>query len=182
MSNSNKYIGSPKFALLCIVSVPPSNWDWTFDWHILFQFFSLKKIKCRKSERPNNAQQNEGAQRLRLLDSPGDCCTWPWCHASVNQWKTTWLGPSVAASVSWKAALKICLLRLQERLLLPSLHRKSIAGTVCWLACLSVSWIACNPSSTPLLGCCATADRRKYNHVTPLLRDVVHWLPVPLPI
>src|SRR6218665_900624 len=31
-------------------------------------------------------------------------------------------------------------------------------GTVCWSACLSVSWIACNPSSTLLLGCCATGE------------------------
>src|SRR6218665_502555 len=40
----------------------------------------------------------------------------------------------------------------------PSSHRKSIAGTVCWSARLSASWIACNPTLTPLLGCCATEE------------------------
>src|SRR6218665_594012 len=72
-----------------------------------------------------------------------------------------WLGPSVAASVSFvscKAASNLCLSRLRERLLLPSSHRKSIAGTVCWSARLSASWIAFNPSSMPLLGCCATGE------------------------
>ena len=53
-----------------------------------------------------------------------------------------------------------------------SSHRKSIAVTVFWSARLSVSWIACNQSSMPLL-----CNRRKYEHVIPLLRDV---FPVPL--
>src|SRR6218665_260573 len=44
----------------------------------------------------------------------------------------------------------------------------------------SISWIACNLSSMPLLGC-YMCNRRKYDHVTPLLRDVLHCrLPVPL--
>src|SRR6218665_178498 len=47
---------------------------------------------------------------------------------------------------------------LPERLLLPSSHRKSIAVTVCWSTRQSVTWIACNSSSTPLLGCCATGE------------------------
>src|SRR6218665_3427815 len=30
--------------------------------------------------------------------------------------------------------------------------------TVCWLEHLSISWIACNLSSMPLLGCCAIGE------------------------
>src|SRR6218665_3435368 len=49
-----------------------------------------------------------------------------------------------------------------------------------WLENLSISWIACNLSSMPLLGCCATGENTTTDHVTPILRDVLHWLPVPL--
>src|SRR6218665_1746114 len=72
-----------------------------------------------------------------------------------------WLEPSVAASASFvfsKAASNLCLSRLRERQLQPSSHHKSIAATVCWLEHLSISWIACNLSSMPLLGCCATGE------------------------
>src|SRR6218665_3203884 len=75
--------------------------------------------------------------------------------------KTTWLEPSVAASssfVSLKAASNLYLSRLRERQLQPSSHHKSIAITVCWLEHLSISWIAFNLSSMPLLGCCATGE------------------------
>src|SRR6218665_34954 len=68
---------------------------------------------------------------------------------------------SVAVSVSFvfsKAASNLCLSRLQERQLQPSSQHKSIATTVCWSERLSISWIACNLSSMPLLGCCAIGE------------------------
>ena len=46
---------------------------------------------------------------------------------------------------------------------------------VCWSERLSISWIACNLSSMPLLGCCTTGE-----NTTMLHRDVLHWLPVPI--
>src|SRR6218665_4214608 len=69
--------------------------------------------------------------------------------------------------------------RLRERLLLPSSHRKSIAGSLlvdtpkCLVDCLQSVL-----NAAPRLLC----NRRKYDHVTPLLRDVLHWLPVSLRI
>src|SRR6218665_1579941 len=36
--------------------------------------------------------------------------------------------------------------------------------TVCWSARLSISWIACNLSSMPLLGCCATGENTTMLH------------------
>src|SRR6218665_970506 len=87
-----------------------------------------------------------------------------------------WLELSVAVSASFvfsKAASNLCLSRLRKRQLQPSSHHKSITITVCWLEHLSISWIACDLSSMPLL-----CNGRKYDHVTPILRDVLHWLPV----
>src|SRR6218665_1771682 len=57
-----------------------------------------------------------------------------------------------------KAASNLCLSRLRERLLPPSLHRKLIAATVCLSERLSVSWIACSLCLMPLLGCCAIGE------------------------
>src|SRR6218665_1216438 len=74
-----------------------------------------------------------------------------------------------------KAASNLCLSRQRERQSQPSSRRKLIAATVCLSARLSVSWIACSLCLMPLL-----CNRRKYDHITPLLRDVLHWLPVPL--
>src|SRR6218665_1439529 len=69
-------------------------------------------------------------------------------------------------------------MRQREWQLQPSSHCKSIAATVCWSACLCVSWIACSlPSDCTARLLCS---RGKYDHVTPLLRDILHWLPVPL--
>src|SRR6218665_512457 len=48
---------------------------------------------------------------------------------------------------------------------------QSIAITVFCSERLSIFWIACNPSSMPLLYM-LLCNRRKYDHVTPLLRDV----------
>src|SRR6218665_2912728 len=36
--------------------------------------------------------------------------------------------------------------------------------TVCWSERLSISWIACNLSSMPLLGCCATGENTTMLH------------------
>src|SRR6218665_4030942 len=63
-----------------------------------------------------------------------------------------------ASFVCSKAASNLCLSRLRERQLQPSSHHKSIAITVCWLEHLSISLIACNLSSMPLLGCCAIGE------------------------
>src|SRR6218665_3035680 len=63
-----------------------------------------------------------------------------------------------ASFVFSKAASNLCLSRLRERQLQPSLHHKSIAITVCWFERISISLIACNLSSMPLLGCCATGE------------------------
>src|SRR6218665_1562442 len=78
-----------------------------------------------------------------------------------------WLELSVAVSASFvlsKAASNLCLLRLRERQLQPLSHHKSIAITLCWSARLSISWIACNLSSMPLLGCCATGENTTMLH------------------
>src|SRR6218665_2274470 len=56
------------------------------------------------------------------------------------------------------------LFRLRERQLQPSSHHMSIAITVCWSERLSISWIACNLSSMPLLGCCATGENMTMLH------------------
>ena len=75
------------------------------------------------------------------------------CFSPICQWKTTWPGPLVTASVNfvswkaafirlfndasiskmicWKAASNLCLSRQRERQSKPSSHRKSIAATVC---------------------------------------------------
>src|SRR6218665_3687364 len=74
---------------------------------------------------------------------------------------------SVAVSASFvfsKAASNLCISRLRERQLQPSSHHKSIAITVCWSEHLSISWIACNLSSMPLLGCCATGENTTMLH------------------
>src|SRR6218665_1093776 len=69
---------------------------------------------------------------------------------------------------------------LRERLVLPSSHRKSIPDNSllvgepkCLLDCLEY---VLNAAARLL------CNRRKYDHVTPLLRDVLHWVPVPLRI
>src|SRR6218665_2189947 len=54
-----------------------------------------------------------------------------------------------------------------------------LEAAVCWSARLSISWIACNLSSMPLLGCCATGENTTMLHRSSG-RDVLHWLPVPL--
>src|SRR6218665_439328 len=91
-----------------------------------------------------------------------------------------WLELSVAVSASFvfsKAASNLCLSRLREWQLQPSSHHKSIAITVCWLEHLSISWIAWIVLNAAAGLLC---NWRKYDHVTPILRDVLHWLPVPL--
>src|SRR6218665_1928465 len=91
-------------------------------------------------------------------------------------------GRSAAAfvsSVSSGAASSRCLLGLRRRLS-PLL---SLRG---WIATT-----ACSPAPACLLDGLQSVlnaearlicNRRKYDHVTPVLRDVLHWLPVPFRI
>src|SRR6218665_3376276 len=82
-----------------------------------------------------------------------------------------------ASSVSSGAASSRCLWGLRKRLSpLLSLLRWTTA-TACSPACLLHGLQSVLNAAAKLI-----CNRRKYDHVTPLLRDVLHWLPVPFRI
>src|SRR6218665_3256804 len=85
-----------------------------------------------------------------------------------------------ASSVSSGAASSRCLLGLRRRLSPLLSLRGWTATTACSPARLRASWTDSSRSSMPQRGSSATGG--KYDHVTPLLRDVLHWLPVPFRI
>src|SRR6218665_2401617 len=76
------------------------------------------------------------------------------------------------SSVSSGAASSRCLLGPRRRLS-PLLSPRGWTATT-----------ACSPARQSVLNAAARliCNRRKYDHVTPLLRDVLHWLPVPFRI
>src|SRR6218665_3844969 len=79
-----------------------------------------------------------------------------------------------ASSVSSGAASSRCLLEPRKRLS-PLL---SLRG---WTATTTCSPASLLDGLQSVLNAAArlVCNRRKYDHVTPLLRDVLHWLPVP---
>src|SRR6218665_1478971 len=85
-----------------------------------------------------------------------------------------------AISVSSGAASSRCLLGLRRRLSPLLSLRGWTATTACSPARLRASWTDSSRSSMPQRGSSATGG--KCDHVTPLLRDVLHWLPVPFRI
>src|SRR6218665_2847666 len=77
------------------------------------------------------------------------------------------------SSVSSGAASSRCLFGPQRRLS-PLLSRRGwTATTACSLACLLDGLLSVLNAAARLI-----CNRRKYDHVTPLLRDVLNWLPV----
>src|SRR6218665_891651 len=81
------------------------------------------------------------------------------------------------SSVSSGAASSRCLLGLRRRLSPPLSLQGRTATTADAPACL-VDGLQSVLNAAARLIC----NRRKYDHVTPLLRDVLHWLPVPFRI
>src|SRR6218665_3941336 len=81
------------------------------------------------------------------------------------------------SSISSGAASSRCLLGPQRRLSPLLSLRGWTATTACLPACL-LDGLQSVLNATARLIC----NRRKYDHVTPLLRDVLHWLPVPFHI
>src|SRR6218665_2333320 len=87
------------------------------------------------------------------------------------------VGCCFASSVSSGAASSRCLLGLRRRLspLLSLLGWTS--ATACSPACLQDGLQSVLNAAVRLI-----CNRRKYDHITPPLRDVLHWLPVPFRI
>src|SRR6218665_2305096 len=81
------------------------------------------------------------------------------------------------SSISSGAASSRCLLGLQRRLSPLLSLRGWTATTACSSACLLDGLQSVLNAAARLI-----CNRRKYDHVTPLLRDVLHWLPVPFGI
>src|SRR6218665_2994725 len=82
-----------------------------------------------------------------------------------------------ASSVSSGAASSRCLLGLRKPLSPPLSLRGWTAATACSPARLLEGLQSVLNAAARLI-----CNRRKYDHVTPLLRDVLHWLPVPFRI
>src|SRR6218665_1109162 len=81
------------------------------------------------------------------------------------------------SSVSSGAASSRCLLGPRRRLSPLLSLRGWTATTACSPACLLDGLQSVLNAAGRLI-----CNRRKYDHVTPLLRDVLHWLPVPFRI
>src|SRR6218665_2356232 len=81
------------------------------------------------------------------------------------------------SSISSGAASSRCLLGLQRRLSPLLSLRGWTATTACSSACLLDGLQSVLNAAARLI-----CNRRKYDHVTPLLRDVLHWLLVPFGI
>jgi len=109
----------------------------------------------------------------------------PLCVISASCWSPTYSRGAMlrgrsavafASSVSGSASSR-CLLGLWRRLSpLLSLPRWT-AVTACSLARLLEGLQSVLNAAARLI-----CNRRKYDHVTPLIRDVLHWLPVPFRI
>src|SRR6218665_1802572 len=84
-----------------------------------------------------------------------------------------------ASSVSSLAASSRCLLWLRRRLSPPLSLRGWTATTACSPARLRAFWTDSSRCLMLQRGSSATGGS---NHITPLLRDVLHWLPVPFHI
>src|SRR6218665_571697 len=82
-----------------------------------------------------------------------------------------------ASSVSSEAASSRCLLGLRRRLSTLLSLRGWTAATACSPARLLDGLQSVFNAAARLI-----CNRRQYDHVTPLLRDVLHWLPVPFRI
>src|SRR6218665_1471726 len=81
------------------------------------------------------------------------------------------------SSVSSGAASSHCLLGLRRRLS-PLLSLRGWTATTACSPARLLDGLQSVLNATAMLIC----NRRKYDHVTPLLRDVLHWLPVPFRI
>src|SRR6218665_3533621 len=82
-----------------------------------------------------------------------------------------------ASSVSSGAASSRCLLEPRRRLL-PLLSLRGWTATTAGKPACLLDGLQSVLNAAARLIC----NRRKYDHVTPLLRDVLHWLPVPFRI
>src|SRR6218665_693102 len=81
------------------------------------------------------------------------------------------------SSVSSGAASSRCLFGRRRRLS-PLLSLRGWTGTTACSPARLLGGLQSVPNTAARLIC----NRRKYDHVTPLLRDVIHWLPVPFRI
>src|SRR6218665_1685511 len=87
-----------------------------------------------------------------------------------------WYAVAFASYVSSGAASSRCLLGLQRRLS-PLL---SLIGLTAATACSPVCLL--DRLQSVLNAAARLIFNRKYDHITPILRDVLHWLPVPFRI
>src|SRR6218665_2275313 len=88
-----------------------------------------------------------------------------------------WTVGCCSSSVSPGAASSRCLLGLRRRLL-PLLSLQGWTATTACSPARLLDGLQSVLNATARIIC----NRRKYDHVTPLLRNVLHWLPVPFRI
>ena len=101
-------------------------------------------------------------------------------HSTVN-WEWTCMSTTSLAAVfiswdSWDPSDDHFPRMPRKHWSIPSYQVVSITVTVSFTVPQTLSWEDCNLSSTPQPG--LISNRRKFDHITPVLRDQLHWLPI----